>query len=156
VGSIRLPGGTEIRAYQTPPSEWDEESLPEDEDIDEIEDIDQLVQLREIAEQQHRLARLWFYRYLSVFLVPMTQSVLRWFAQSGGVTQQVYDEAWKAIIPDNQQRAFTLSVLLRNDLVVDSGGLIRVTDHGHRFLLFQAGQEEEALEPPTQPDQPPA
>lgn len=165
IASIKLPGGAEIRISQLPPpsSETPEvkpPSGPEPHVLTLSEEQQQAIKghieslakeatdakqekekLLETASnlliENNRTIRYWWFMYLSLFLVPTTKIVLRWFAvQIPSPTKDYYSEVWKTVVADPKQREVILMVLLHHGLVETKGHLLQVTQNGRDFLTF--------------------
>lgn len=110
--------------------------------------IDELFKLKErekeaamnlVTQLQTEIA-FWQFEFLSVFLVPMTQNVLRWFAglQNVQATKEFYHQTWRDIVKDGGQRDTMLSVLLSYGLLVQEGDALKITEKGMQFLGYVA------------------
>ena len=170
VVSIKLPGGAEILTLQPPPatSETKEkEASPEpgpsvltltaDQQVvirAHIEDLTKqistvaeekeaiLKRAVELISEKQREVRYWWFMFLSLFLVPTTKNVLRWFAaQTIPPTKVYYDEVWKVIVLDAKQREVILMVLLHYSLVEFEGQTLEVSQIGRDFLAFLVASE---------------
>jgi hypothetical protein len=79
----------------------------------------------------------WWFEYLSLFLVPHTQLVLKWFStQAIPPTKAFYDEFWKPIISDTKERETIMMVLLYHKLILQEGVTLKISDTGRQFLTF--------------------
>lgn len=147
IWKVRLPGGTELERQPAPP-EIDETNLPEDEletPTPAAVSAEAFEVLFKIAVDRHRDSLYWYFMYLNQFLVQTTKEVLIWIGSLEGVTKDLYEATWAPRLPTPIQRASTLNALLQTDLVEETGGLLRITDRGRRYLLFMAGKFEEAV-----------
>lgn len=165
IGTIKLPGGTEILTSQAPPSKSemsDKEAPPEPspEVLTLNEEQQKIIRqhIKELAKEaadakqekeqildtavnmlvhKDREIRYWWFMYLSFFLVPTTKNVLRWFAiQIPSPTKEYYNEVWKPLVVDSKQREIILMVLLHHGLIETKGHLLQITQNGHDFLTF--------------------
>lgn len=152
IGFIRFPGGTELRSSQSP-TEQNKEP-PSDsiqptilgkciEDLtlqvnDAYQEKDQIInEAIKLLSDKHREVVYWWFQYLSVFFVPYTKLVLWWFAsQSVAPTKEFYDEFWKMMIIDTNQRETILMVLLHHRLIKSHGHVLQITQAGLDFLSF--------------------
>ncbi len=165
VATIRLPGGAEILTSQPPPpkTEKSEEPAPPESAPGVItlnEDQQQIIRqhieglTKEAANAKQEKENLletaskllserevekkyWWFMYLTHFLVPTTQNVLRWFAAQAHLpTKEYYNEVWKPILADAKQREVVLMVLLHHGLLESKGHVLQVTQNGQDFLSF--------------------
>lgn len=167
VGTIKLPGGTEILTTQLPPAtsdKKDEVAPPEPNpsvltlNAEEqaairahIETLSQqattaaqekeqiLNNAVELLTQKERDTKYWWFMYLNLFLVVTTKHVLRWLAaQPVPITKDYYNEVWKGIVADTLQRETMLIVLLHHNLIEAKETMIQTTQNGRDFLAFLA------------------
>ncbi|MFB3886336.1 MAG: hypothetical protein ACE144_14020 [Thermodesulfobacteriota bacterium] len=165
IGSIKLPGGAEIHTSQppAPSSEKPEKEAPPEPDPAIItlnkeqqqlvrEHIENLTKEAADAKQEKeslletasnlliekdRVIKYWWFMFLSLFLVPTTKNVLRWFAvQTPLPTKEYYNEIWKTVVADPKQREIMLMVLLHHGLIEANGPLLQVTQNGRDFITF--------------------
>jgi hypothetical protein len=165
IAAIKLPGGAEILTSQLPPpkSEKSEEPSPPEpapgiitlnEDQQNIirQHIEALT--KEAADARQEKEKLleaatnllsekdiekkyWWFMYLTLFMVPTTQNVLRWFAaQSLPSTKEYYNEMWKPVVAAAEQREVILMVLLHHGLLESKGHVLQITQNGRDFLNF--------------------
>lgn len=82
--------------------------------------------------------RYWKFQYLSMFLIPNTQNVLRWFKNlemtNSFSSLNSFHTLWKSIIQSENERNTILEVLLNFDLLKTEGGNIKITETGKQFL----------------------
>ena len=91
--------------------------------------------------EKDREKKYWWFMYLSLFLVPNTKLVLRWFAtQATPPTKEYYSEFWKAIVAESKLREVMLMVLIHHGLVVSEGPVLKVSQNGRDFLAFIGDQ----------------
>lgn len=94
--------------------------------------------LRQAFQAEHAAARLWEYRYLNLFLVPVTQRVLDWFVGLGPVTTfDVYEAYWSQFITDVGQRKVIFDVLTSHHLVQPDGPILLVSDKGREYQTWR-------------------
>lgn len=162
LGTIRLPGGTEISSAPLQPEPESESPIQKagntitltrdqaDAIRGVVQELYDKVQCSErelqavrnaafsLLEKKELEAAYWKFEFLSVFLVPATQLVLRWFASHprGSVTKEYYDGFWKVFITDSNQRDTILSVLLFYGLLMQEDHTLRISDVGMQFLAF--------------------
>jgi len=161
VGTIRLPGGTEISSSpsqartDTKDTEAKEEKAitltTEQQEIinqhikglqekiagNELEREELFKTASNLLEEKQREVIFWWFEFLSLFLVPTTQLVLKWFStQATAPTKTFYDEFWKPIITDTKQREIILMVLLHHGLVTQDGVTLKISDAGRQFLVY--------------------
>jgi len=165
IGSIKLPGGAEIRTSQlpAPSSETPEKEAPPEPDPGIITlDEEQQRLIREQFEnlskeaadakqekeslldtasnlliEKDKAIKYWWFMHLSYFLVSTTKNVLRWFAaQTPLPTKEYYNEVWKTVVADPKQREIMLMVLLHHGLIETTGLVLQVTQNGRDFLTF--------------------
>lgn len=109
------------------------------EEKEQMEKVVDLV-ITKLADK-HREAVHWWFQYLSLFLVPITKTVLQWFAsQTVAPTKEYYNEAWRAIIRDDNQREIIFMVLYHHRLIEPEGAVYKVSQAGHDFLAFLRGE----------------
>lgn len=170
IAAIRFPGGAEIRANQPPPPAEPAGVAPPTSDGETIaltaqqidivrKHIESLTEKAEKAKnaaeekeqvvkaavdmvvEKHKEVIHWWFQYLSLFLVPMTQIVLKWFAtQAVAPTKEYYDEFWKVIVSDTKERQAILMALLHHHLLEANGPVFQITQTGHDFLGFMEGK----------------
>lgn len=111
------------------------------------------------AVRWYEQAETWFYRYLDIFLVPLTKGVLQWFVgRDGPTTRQQFEATWMYLVPDPEQRETMLEVLLGNGLIQDHGGLISATEGGVKYFHHLAAMGALPMAPgaphvgPSRPD----
>lgn len=93
--------------------------------------------LQKLMAERER-AYLWEYRYLNLFLVRGTQLVLDWFAgRAGPTTFAVYDNWWSSIVVDPQERFARVGVLKSHYLLIESNGLLTVSEKGREYLEWR-------------------
>ncbi|MEW6227480.1 MAG: hypothetical protein AB1700_05200 [Bacillota bacterium] len=162
LGTIRLPGGTEISSAPLQPEPENESPVQKDGNTitltrDQADAIRSVVQelydkvqcsereLQAVRNAAFNLlakkeleATYWKFEFLSVFLVPATKRVLSWFAgpHGGPITKEHYDGFWKTFITDRGQRETILSVLLFYGLLLQEDHRLRISDVGMQFLAF--------------------
>ena len=170
IGTIKLPGGTEILTTQSPPATSDkkDEVAPPEPNPSvltlnaeqqavvraHIESLSQQASTAtqkkeqifnnavELLTQKERDIKYWWFMYLNLFLVATTKYVLRWFAaQPMPITKDYYNEVWKGIVADTLQRETMLIVLMHHNLIETKESLINTTQNGRDFLAFLAAQE---------------
>lgn len=155
--NLKLPGGAEFSSSIQPAPEPKEEKkekgatglTPTEQKVvdDYINELQQKVSGSEkekqelisrytsLLDEKQRQVTYWWFEYLSFYLVPVTQNILRWFA---GLllptTLNIYHEMWKGIVPDTQQREAVLEALLYHRLIRKDGALVQVTEAGRQFL----------------------
>lgn len=116
------------------------------------QDEEQRRNLVESLASSNRFLRHWYLSYLSVFLAPVTQSVLRWFEQlDNPISVEQYHNAMAKTLPDANGRALVLNTLVQYDLIRLSGQILSFTDSGRALLSFLDGQWR-----PLEQDTPPA
>jgi hypothetical protein len=153
LGSMKLPGGFEFQR-QTP-------SLPEKDEIPDdgsvtltVEQSEQVAALfKEIQEKQKFTEKekrdlktqyfsilvvttIWKFKYANLFLVPNSKKVLFWVSQEQRTTRKHYHSIWETTIVNISQRDIILSVLIDLGFIVESQGLIEITQHGYNFLQY--------------------
>ena len=155
VGSMRLPGGVDIQIQQpdaarsatTPASGSLSLSPDQQAELERfIEDLSARAQLTEAAKQdlerQYHEALVesigWKWRYLNLFLAPITKQVLRWFADNSGrpVQRNQFHSLWVPAINDSSQRETILDVLVENQLVDARGLNLSLSTEGYRYLVW--------------------
>ncbi|MHB1131669.1 MAG: hypothetical protein ACYC4L_04705 [Chloroflexota bacterium] len=93
--------------------------------------------LRKALSDRDQAVWYWYFRYLSVFLVPLTQAVLRWFSiWTLPIPEADYHNWFAKSVPDHLQRQIMIDVLLQNGLLHKSDEGFVITDTGRRFLAF--------------------
>ena len=106
----------------------------------------------ELLARKQAEANHWFFEHLSVFLVPSTQSVLRWFTQpllGIPLARQSYHQTWSRYISDSTQRETILSVLLQYRLLQEAPlGLLSITPLGQQFLAHMSAKLPKPPGPP--------
>jgi hypothetical protein len=103
--------------------------------------IDTLTQKNQELADKHKQVIYWWFQYLSLFLVPITQTVLQWFSSLQiAPTKEYYNEAWKAVVTDANQREIMLMVLLHHGLLEANGPVLQVSQAGKDFLAFLRGE----------------
>lgn len=101
----------------------------------EIEHLNTIQSKDDIIHQLWTERVRWEFDYLNLFLVAKTKTVLRFLAQRiPPITREDYLKAWPQ--DQQEQRDIVLNVLLDNGLVVDSSGILLVTDKGIAFNQF--------------------
>jgi ABC-type sugar transport system permease subunit len=109
------------------------------EEKEEMEKVVDLV-ISRLADK-HREAVHWWFQYLSLFLVPITKTVLQWFAlQEVAPTKEYYNQVWRAAIPDDNQREIIFMVLSHHRLIEAEGAVYKVSQAGNDFLDFLRGK----------------
>lgn len=90
----------------------------------------------QIIDSCERSADFWKFEYLSLFLVPNTQRVLKWFRDipEFGIGISSFHNLWKPFILDENQRNVILEILLYFDLLKVEGGYYKITETGKQFL----------------------
>jgi hypothetical protein len=159
IAFIKLPGGAELGARQAPPSVEEAKPLggvapepdaePQSQFRAQLEDLSgQLADTRQQRDQvlegavklltsKQEEVTFWRFQYLSLFLVPITKTVLRWFAnQRIPPTKTFYEENWKPVIVDPQQREMIFMVLHHHSLIEERGPSFAATAAGRAFLAF--------------------
>lgn len=105
---------------------------------------EQQEQLNKVFQAERAAARLWEYRYLNLFLAPITQLVLNWFMTVQLTTGDAFDAFWSQYITDVDQRITILKVLTGHYLVEAQGPVLRVSDKGKEYVGWRG-----ALPPPA-------
>lgn len=119
-------------------------------------------ELLTLVEGAERKATLWHFEYLTLFLAAHTKAILEWFdARGTPITKAEFHLLWTRPVPDTDERELVLSVLRRNQLIVDEGDLLIATERGRQFVGYwrskvsaaagtsewrSVGQRSEALE----------
>lgn len=96
---------------------------------------------RKLVETQNEIIEIHEFKYLSLVLVNMTKIVLNWFNNvknlGGQITQEYFNDSWKATIPDPNERMAVFNALWKNGLIqANTEMLFSVTTKGERFLKF--------------------
>jgi hypothetical protein len=95
--------------------------------------------IADFIKAERARAAFWEYRFLNMYLVPHTQSVLDWFAgRPHRMTLQLYDAVWERTIPNPEERKAILGALLNHHLIhIGAGDLIEVTAKGREYIEFR-------------------
>ena len=125
IGSIRLPGGSEVMAQQPP------EAI--------TKDGPQATDPAPATSEGNELARLWEYRYLNFFLVRRTQTVLDWLCDRPDLTLtlEAYDAWLLPFVPNPSERAAIIGALRAHHLVEVDNQTISVTEKGREYRKFR-------------------
>lgn len=145
---IRLPGGFELSTSQAARTSEVGSSIPNPPETPKKVPVslpqgvtlppDQVEKVRQAFQAEQARASLWEYRYLNLFLVFRTQSVLDWLAAlKDRATIGLFDTIWLPVIPDLNERKAVLQALQAHNLVELDGPLISVTPKGFHYLSFR-------------------
>lgn len=144
IATIKLPGGSELTAIQDPaPAPEKPPQLPRAAPGDAPAlpaslPPENAAEVRELFEAERARAYLWEYRYLNLFLVERTVSVLEWLADvKSRPSLSMYDSLWTPRIPDVEQRKVVVDVLLSHHLVQQVNGLLEITPKGREYLEWR-------------------
>lgn len=144
IASIKLPGGSELLTPQLPP-ETEKPVAPPPVPPDQQQpllpatlDEPQLKAIKELFDAERARAYLWEYRYLNLFLAPITQEVLEWLGSlSQRVSIPMVDTLWSSRIPDVDQRRIILTVLESHHLMLRTGDLVELTPKGREYVEWR-------------------
>lgn len=158
IGSIKLPGGAEILAQLPVPPEEDTDA---DTAVDELPDtqrelVDALLsqleaqQAQAMSEQEQReqtfrqlqwAALYWEFMYLSKFLVPKTQWVLKTLRTAQPpLTRTAFNHYWPLWqFGGVTEREAVFSALTTTGLVQEDNSVLKVTPKGDAFVQFVGG-----------------
>ncbi|MHB8277513.1 MAG: hypothetical protein ACYDIA_07665 [Candidatus Humimicrobiaceae bacterium] len=78
----------------------------------------------------------YHFKYLNLFFVAGTKTVLLWFSQANQVTKDFYKLVWSPIIKNEEQVEIVLNVLLMNSMIEDKGNSFIITELGKEFLKY--------------------
>lgn len=147
IAKIRLPGGSELSTSQ-------HDKMSDDitkEDINKIKPPEQISVpkslsltpdqqkiIRETFQATQQLAILWEYRFLNLYLVYNTQSVLDWLASlPQRTTLSMYYSIWMPIVSSADERRAIIDALQRHNLIAIKEGLIEVTSKGVDYIQWR-------------------
>lgn len=144
IAHIKFPGGGELSAPQLPP-EPAPKGPPLPGPVEEEQPLlpaaltdQQVSAVKELFDAERARAYLWEYRYLNLFLAPVTQEVLEWFGTLTTRTSlAMADALWTSRIPDPEQRRIILAVLEAHHLVQREGELLAITPKGREYLEWK-------------------
>ena len=144
IAHLKLPGGTELTASQQRRTDPELGSGPEPlaspPDEDDLRETSALLpeQAAAIVKSERAAATLWEYRYLNMYLVRTTQTVLDWFeTQSQPVTRSLVDSQLQARVPDAGERTAIMAALLNYRLLQQHGELVEIAPKGREYIKWR-------------------
>lgn len=143
-------GTVEIVASQPEP-ETTEEPPPVEADSEKHPTAEMDEELQQRILQVQRTSLFWYFRYLSIFLVPRTKSILKMIVDAGQLPRQTIDIVLGPPIPKAEKEAI-LDALTANGLVEEADGLLVASPYAVRFQAFLEGriQDAVAVNPPQE------
>jgi len=146
IGRIKLPGGGELTTLQQVRTAADEKGklpdVPDESDVGVPEGValsgDDLNRVVQAIKHERANAYLWEYRYLNLYLVRSTQTVLDWLAGlTPPISAGLVDNQLQTWISDANERTAILGALANHHLIQVQGGLIDVTPKGREYLEWR-------------------
>jgi len=143
IGSFEWNGSQKER-LEEPETSGDPPKLAENEPVELPSEIrltpDQISSIQALLQSERANAILWEYRYLTLYLAPSTQRVLRWL--SGPPSQHAVnfvESFLQTFVPEQLERAAIFRALQNHSLInIDGSGLISVTPKGLDYLTWRS------------------
>jgi hypothetical protein len=148
IAMIKFPGGGELHTSQL---ERTKEDLPPKGEVppptpaegsaakpDPASSASEAKDFKDRYEAERAKAYLWEYRYLNLFLAPMTQRVLDWFAGfNGRTTLSAADSYWLPFISVAQERIAIMNALQAHYLIIINNDFVEITPKGREYIQWR-------------------
>jgi hypothetical protein len=145
--SLKLPGGTELKAEASQPQtlERNPEAAPESPDLASDPTPPHAATNAETPFDATRYES--FLQYVDQTLAWKTKSLLIWMNQYSGLTPEAFDEMVDAISMSSEERTAIYTLLRKFNLIAETPGLVQVAINGSNYLGWRSRQHVPAVRP---------